>query len=78
MITDVFLPTFLLKLTVIYLLSFSNEPLEEEGEEVRECVELAVEADVLVAELYSILDVWVFVFFQKVEQRVGYPDSNKY
>ena len=58
-------------MAVFYLLSFSNEPLEEEGEEVWECVELAVEADILVAELYSILDVWVFVFFQKVVQGCG-------
>ena len=38
------------------LLSFSYEPLEEEDEEVWECVELAIEADVLVAELDAILD----------------------
>ena len=44
------------------LFSLCNEPLEEESKEVWEGVELAVKADVLVAELDSILDVWVLVF----------------
>lgn len=37
-------------ISIVFLISFCNEPLEEEGEEVWECVELAIEADVLVAE----------------------------
>lgn len=48
--------------------SLCNEPLEEEGKEVWEGVELAVEADVLIAELDSIFDVWILVFLQQVVQ----------
>ena len=44
-------------LPLLYLLS--KPALNQEGEEIREGIELAVETDILVAKLYAILDVGI-------------------
>lgn len=43
----------------IFLLPLSpHKPLEQEGQEVGEGIELAVETNVLVAEFYAVFYVW--------------------
>lgn len=46
-----------------------NKPLHQESQEIREGIELAIEADVLIPQLDSIFHIRILVRFQQVVQR---------
>ena len=50
-----------------------HKPFEQEGKEVGEGIEFAIEANVLVSQLDAVVDVGVFFFFQQVVQRGRCP-----
>ena len=45
---------------------FCNKSFQEECQEVWECIELAVESDILVPQLDAVFYIWILVFFQQI------------
>ena len=50
----------------------SHKPLQEEGEEIRECIEVTIETDILIAQFDTIFDVWIFsILCCQLGERLG-------